>query len=148
MRAVFSGLLLIFSIYFTIKGTEYDYTNSSGQVGPGFFPLWIGILLIICTGIAFAKDLKQVLREENFFSKPIHLYKLLLVIGLTFFFIATLNILGAVVAMVLYVFGILFVLNRQRLILNTIISVTVPLGTYLLLDVWLNAGFPQNIFGF
>ncbi|MFD1848795.1 tripartite tricarboxylate transporter TctB family protein [Oceanobacillus bengalensis] len=148
MRAIFSGILFIFSIYFTIKGFEYDYVNHSGQVGPGFFPLWIGILLVVFTGIAFFKDLKVVLKEKVSFRKPIHLNSILLLLAATFLFIALLNVLGAVIAMVLYVFAVLLILNRERLILNTIISVTVPMGTYLLLDVWLNAGFPTGIFGF
>ncbi|SFE53610.1 tripartite tricarboxylate transporter TctB family protein [Alteribacillus iranensis] len=145
MRIIFSVFLFLFSIYFTVQAYEYDYMTSSGQFGPGFFPLWIGFLLIVFTAITLFKAIKQRLEQEDLKSNQ--LTTLFLVFAVTFLFIFLLNILGAVIGMVIYVFALLFILNREKLVLNTIISITIPVGTYLLLDVWLNAGFPKGIFG-
>lgn len=148
MRVIFSGILLATSIFFTVYGTRYEYVTSSGQVGAGFFPLWLGGLLIVFTGITFAKDLKLHLQNKPTFAVTENVKTMITIIVLTMLFIGTLQIIGAVIGMILYTFAVLFVLNRHRMVLNTMISILVPLGTYYLLDVWLNAGFPKGIFGF
>ncbi|MCM3712573.1 tripartite tricarboxylate transporter TctB family protein [Halalkalibacter oceani] len=148
MRVIFSGILLATSIFFTVYGTRYEYVTSSGQVGAGFFPLWLGGLLIVFTAITFAKDLKLHLQNKPSFAITENVRTMIIMIVLTILFIGTLQIIGAVIGMILYTFAVLFVLNRQRMVVNTLISILVPLGTYYLLDVWLNAGFPEGIFGF
>ncbi len=148
MRLFFSGFLLVLTIFFTVYGLNYEYVNSSGQVGAGFFPFWIGILLIIFTGITFIKDIRIYWKSRPKFKMTDHVMTLLIIIGLSILFIAFLKVLGAVLAMIVYIFAVLFVLNRRKPIFNAAVSLSVSLATYFLLDVWLNAGFPKGIFGF
>lgn len=147
MRIVFSVFILLLSVFFLIYGLKYDYVNSSGQVGAGFFPIWIGSLLVFFSSISLFKDIKHHLKERPKIQITDNISTLLIILGLTVLFIASLNLLGAVVAMIIYIFVVLYVLNRGRIIFNTVLSLIVSLGCYLLLDVWLNAGLPKGIFG-
>jgi len=47
-------------------------------------------------------------------------------------FVAMLSILGALVAMVLFMFVTLYVLNRQGMIANVVLSILLPVSLYLL----------------
>src|SRR5699024_1529615 len=113
----------------------------------GFLPIWIGILLCIFTSSALFNDIRELIKDKYSFNIPKHFNKLIIVMGLTFLFIMLFNILGALISMALYVFIVLFVLNRNKISLNIILSIAVPISIYLLLDVWLNAGLPRSPFG-
>ncbi|MFC0270472.1 tripartite tricarboxylate transporter TctB family protein [Metabacillus herbersteinensis] len=148
MRAVFSGILLVLSIFFTIYGFNYDYLTNGGQVGAGFFPRWIGFLLILFTGISFWKDLRIVLKEKQETKELTYVKTVVYVLGLSVLFIASLQILGTLLSMIFYVFSLLILLNSGKIWTNVIVSLAVPIGTYLLLETWLNAGFPKGFLGF
>ncbi|HWO76532.1 MAG TPA: tripartite tricarboxylate transporter TctB family protein [Bacillus sp. (in: firmicutes)] len=146
MRAIFSGVLLIFSICFTIYGFKYQYLTHTGQMGAGFFPRWIGFLLILCTAISFWKDIRLVLKDK---SKDIAFTKTMVsLVGITALFIILFPIIGALPTMILYVFFVLLLLNSKKLVTNIIVSLVFPLGTYLLLETWLHAGIPKGFLGF
>lgn len=148
MRAVFSAFLLGISIFFLVYGLKYEYLTSSGQVGAGFFPFWLGTLLVITTGIAFIKDFKNYLKEKTKITITDNVKTFIYILVLSILFIIFIKIIGAILSMVLYMFAVLLILNRRRLIFNSVLSLSLAAGCYLLLDVWLNAGLPKGILGF
>ena len=146
VRAIFSGALFIFSVFFTIYGFKYDYLTHNGQMGAGFFPRWIGILLILCTAISLWNDIRLVLKEKKIdlaFTKT-----MVSLVGITALFIILFPLIGALLTMILYVFFVLLILNSKKLVTNIIVSLVFPLGTYLLLETWLHAGIPKGFLGF
>ena len=48
--------------------------------------------------------------------------------------------------MVLFMFVTLYVLNRQGMIANVVLSILLPVSLYLLFDVWLNTTLPRRVF--
>jgi putative tricarboxylic transport membrane protein len=60
-------------------------------------------------------------------------------------FVLTLVALGAIVSSALFLFLMLWLLNRSHLVLNIAISLGLPLGLYLLFQSLLNAGLPNGI---
>jgi putative tricarboxylic transport membrane protein len=142
MRIVFSAILLILSVFFTINGLDYSYTTNTGQAGPGFLPRWIGILLVIFTSYNLFRDIKEKAQKEDI---QVHPKGMLAVVVITGIFIFSLNILGALLSMILYFFVLLLMFNKGRLVQNTLLSTIVPICIYLILDVWLNAGLPKGI---
>lgn len=148
MRIAFIGFMLCLSLFFLIYGLRYEYVSSGGQVGPGFFPFWLGLLLVVTTSIALIKDLRNYLKEKPKMQISDNVKTFLIILGLTIIFIVLLKVIGAIISMVLYMFAILYFLNRDRLLFNSILSISLSAACYLLLDVWLNAGLPEGIFGF
>lgn len=145
MRIVFSVCLLCFALFFTIKSFDYEYMNNAGQVGAGFFPRWIGLLLIVSIGYSLFKDIKE--KKPDIESLQ-YVKAIVFIIGVTAIFVFLLKILGALLAMILYVFSVCLVFNRERMLQNIIFSILFPVCTYILLDVWLNASLPQGILSF
>lgn len=145
MKVIFSLLFFIFSTLFTIKGFDYNYMSGT-QVGPGFFPRWTGFLLILFTGYNLYREYKEYRQEKESEDGTVYVKELILIIILTGLFILSLKIIGTLIAMILYFFLILFLLNREQLFKNVISSIIIPICVYLLLNVWLQAGFPKGIF--
>lgn len=145
MRIVFSVCLLCFALFFTIKSFDYEYMNNAGQVGAGFFPRWIGLLLIVSIGYSLFRDIKEKKAEAG---SPKYAQPILFIIVITVIFIFLLNILGALLAMIVYMFAVCLFFNRGRIVFNAIFSLVFPICTYLLLDVWLNAGLPKGVLPF
>jgi len=55
-----SALLTLFGAYITYQGLDYGYLDASVP-GPGFFPLWIGLALMVSS----AANLVRVLRRAD-----------------------------------------------------------------------------------
>jgi putative tricarboxylic transport membrane protein len=142
VRILFSGFFLLFAIVFTIKSFDYTFVNQQGEVGAGFFPRWIGFLLILTAGYSVYKDLKLKAVGEKFNKK--HVRDLIKVMAVTLLFISLFTTLGALLSMGAYIFSLLLILNRGRVLQNILLSVLFPTGLYLLFNVWLNAGLPKG----
>ena len=60
MRFWFSLSTFLFSLAFLLYGLQtLDIYDFNGRPGPGYFPLIIGVGLLISTGINVYKDLKE-----------------------------------------------------------------------------------------
>ncbi|GEM77971.1 tripartite tricarboxylate transporter TctB family protein [Vibrio superstes] len=147
MRFWFSLSTLLFSVSFTLYGLNtLSMYDLNGRPGPGYFPLIIGVALVICTGINVFKDLKE-LRSNKAVKQDKALYQkdtiaVTVCIALLIF---TLNSLGAIVSMIAFCLAFLSYFNKGKHLQNVAYSVAFPLGVFLLFDVWLQAGLPDGL---
>ncbi|MDQ0338093.1 1,4-dihydroxy-2-naphthoate octaprenyltransferase [Caldalkalibacillus uzonensis] len=149
MKILFSVILLIFSVLFFYQGLNYPYFTTGEQVGPGFFPRWIGGLLILVTIYNLYRDFKEIqAKEVEQESEQTYGRTMVGVILLTALFVMLLRPMGALLAMMIYIFSILLMFNRQRVAFNLVFSLAVPIGIYFVLNVWLNGGLPKGILSF
>ena len=163
MRLWFSIGFLVFSLAFTIYGLQtLDVVATTGRPGPGYFPLIIGILLIVCTGINCIKDLKERVRSKKSVTaqdadnierpaddnaQKVYIKDTVVVGVLIACLIILLNILGSILSMMIFMFVFLCYFNRKKHLLNVIYSVLFPISVHFLFDVWLRAGLPKGLFG-
>ncbi len=144
MRLAFTGVLLCMAVFYTYWAfAELSFLSSAGRLGPGFFPRIIGVALVATCLLTLAGDLRR--RDGAAVSGYWRIA--LVVAALSGAFILVLNVLGALLAMVLYMLTILSLLNRGRLLQNVAVSIGLPLALFLLFDVWLNASMPQGVLG-
>lgn len=170
MKIAFSILFFILSFIYTIIGLIDFQLFVGTRPGPGFFPVLVGGLMTILTGINALKDIKNRKKETKLTSligeqleevskssevqlfqekeEPTYLKDVFIVVVLISGFIFMLPILGGLLAMFSFMMVSLFYLNKGRLLQNVLCSITIPIGLFLLFDVWLQAGLPQGIFGF
>lgn len=145
MRAGFlAGLLLAAGGYAWIAFAELAWLSSAGRLGPGFFPRIIGgALVVLCTWSLFA-ELGRGWREPI----PVHWRVTASLAALSALFVAALEPLGGLLAMVAFLAATLVLLNRGRNLQNVVLAVLLPLGIYLVFRVWLNAAVPRGPFEF
>ncbi len=143
MRAGFLlALLFLASAYTYLAFVDLSWLSSAGRLGPGFFPRIIGCTLVaLCTASLYA-EIRGGLRREA----PSAFARTAVVIAmLSAVFIALLDVLGGLLAMVAFMAAALAYLNRGRHGQNALIAVLMPLGLYLLFHAWLNAAMPKGV---
>lgn len=121
------------------------------MAGTGMFPLCLGILLMILSGIFILKIFfqgkeKQVEKEASIESSesPMQLILFLGIMALaTLFF----NQLGYPLTSFLLMVALLRILGIKRWGLNILISVVTAVGSYFLFVKWLNIPMPKGWIG-
>lgn len=143
MRAAFTLAIFCVSAAYTYAAfAELPFLSSAGRLGPGFFPRIIGVALMVFTLWNLYSDLKRRHREEALspyfgVTATIALLSALFIVGM--------EVLGGVLGMIAFMLATLFFLNRRAPLLNIAVALAVPIGTYLLFEVWLNASMPEGL---
>jgi putative tricarboxylic transport membrane protein len=145
MRPAFTATILCLAVLYTYWAfADLSFLSSTGRLGPGFFPRIVGLILIGVCLFTLAGDLKERHSDgglSSFWGITV------VVAALSGVFILLLEILGAPLAMVVYLLVSLSVLNRGKTIQNVAISFGLPIALFLLIDRWLNASIPQGALG-
>jgi putative tricarboxylic transport membrane protein len=145
MRAAFlAGALLAAGGYAWIAFAELAWLSSAGRLGPGFFPRVIGVALVALCAWSLAAELRPGPREPV----SAHWRATAALAALSALFVAALEPLGGLLAMVAYLAAALALLNRRRTLQNVLLAVVLPLVLYLMFRVWLNAAVPRGPLGF
>jgi len=141
MRAGFQlGVLLFAGLYSYYAFTDLSWLSSASRLGPAFFPRIIGVALVaLCAWSLVAEWRAPGERVAE------HWRASLVLALLSGMFVAVLDVLGGLLAMVLFMAGALAWFNRGRWVQNVLLSLLLPGGMYLLFKVWLNAGVPRGM---
>lgn len=141
MRAGFQlGVLLCAGLYSYYAFTELSWLSSAGRIGPAFFPRIIGLALVALSAWSLAADWHAPGSRIAGGWRAAALLALLS--GL---FVAALDVLGGLLAMIAFMAAALAVFNRGRWLQNALLALALPAGMYLLFKVWLNAGVPRGL---
>lgn len=161
-KALFLAVLLAVLVGYTWLAFGMEWVTPAGRIGAGFFPRIVGSLGILVTVVTLLQTLRSRQRddegaalEEDVGGSPEdeignadlghHPRALIIMIVAAVVLVATLTSLGAIVASALFLFGMLWFLNRGHLVTNVLLSVGLPIGLYLLFQTVLNAGLPSGI---
>ena len=140
MRAGFLlAILLAAAGYAWLAFAQLDYLSSAGRLGPGFFPRIIGVALVVLCAFSILKDFS--IRE----ALSAHWRATVILAVLSAAFIAVLELLGGLLAMIGFMAVALAFLNRGRPVQNALLALVLPLCLYLLFKVWLGAALPRGM---
>jgi hypothetical protein len=148
---IFSVIVLFFfGAVTTILSLKMDI-GTFRMAGTGMFPLFLGILLMLLSGIFILKIFFQgkegrVKKEASIESSgaPIQLILFLgTMVLVTLFF----NQLGYPLTSLLLMLALLRILGIKRWGLNILISVVTAVGSYFLFVKWLNIPMPKGWIG-
>lgn len=140
------GVLLLAGLYSYFAFTDLSWLSSAGRIGPAFFPRIVGVALVLLTAWSLAAGWRASAGGDDAQGGAGGNWRaaglLCLLSGL---FVASLDVLGGLLAMVLFMAAALAVFNRGRHAQNALLALLLPAGLYLLFKVWLNAGVPRGI---
>lgn len=175
MKKWFAAALLLLAVGYTAYGVNtLTLLTSSGRPAAGFFPLLIGVLLIVTCAINLWSDVREQMMERRTGMRPLsqadpeteakadalgvdthaidggpeYGRDVFIVFFYLCSFVTMMKIVGALIAMVLFVLAFLFTFNRAHIVGNLIYSFALPGFLYGLFKVLLNASLPTGAFGF
>lgn len=153
-RTVFFSVVLAVLVGYLYMAFDLEWRTQAGRIGPGFFPRIIGSMGVVITVGALLQSLRpgvgdeaEGFEEEDMGEADLgkHPLPVILTVAASALFLVTLNPLGAIISGAVFLFAMLWLLNRGGWVTNAIISVAVPLALYLLFQTALNAGLPGGL---
>jgi len=142
--AVLAGL----GIFIIVESRSMEYSGIDGP-GPGFFPLWYGIAMVVLSLLLIAASFLR--RAENAKRKPLNWREVgnALVAWLAFALcVGLLKTLGFMLSFALLTFFIVAVLYRKSLATAAITAGSCAAGFYLVFPLALRVSLPTGILGF
>jgi putative tricarboxylic transport membrane protein len=92
-----SVFIMIFSGIFIYHSTKVDYEGPLG-FGPGFFPFWLSIFLLILSALYLVISLKENIQLQNLFPKGRSRYDFIVILLSMALFVLLLEQTGFLVA--------------------------------------------------
>lgn len=157
--AAFLGVLAVGFAAYTWLAMDLDWRDQAGRIGAGFFPRVIGTLGTVLATVAALRALRTPPPDDPP-ADPLtggaadlvhpeggrHPWTLAgAVAAAAALLLFVLVPLGAVPASALFTFVLLRLLGRGPLLGDLVLSVSIPLALYLLLEAWLEAGLPAGV---
>lgn len=141
--AVLAGL----GVYIVVQARRWEYVGPDGP-GPGFFPLWYGVVMI---GLAVLLIAKSVVRRTTTPASEVNVREIARALaawaGLAAC-VGLLKILGFLVVFALFTFFVTAVMYRRPVLPALAVGVGCALAFYLLFPLALNVALPKGVFGF
>ena len=142
MRIAFNLAILAGSLFYAwVAFSDLDLLTTNGRLGPGFFPRAIGVGLVVATLYNLVADRRAGLHSEE---RTPNARDIVVFVMLSLLFVAMLDLVGGLVAMIVYMLIALSIFNPGRHLSNVLVSVLLPFGIFLMFDTWLNANLPQG----
>jgi putative tricarboxylic transport membrane protein len=150
LSAVSAAVVTLVGAAALIGSRSYPYWTPLGP-GPGFFPRWLGGLLLVC-GLAWLVQVLRAARAEKADAMVVPEdeapdYSLPMVVAIVVslcVLAATLELLGYQLAMFLFVLFHLLVLGRRRLLLSLVLALVSSVGVFVVFTRFLTVPLPAS----
>lgn len=159
-RLLFLYVLTVLAGAYTMMAFAMEMRSEGGQIGPGFFPRIVGLAMLL--GLSFA-IVRAVRGGQTSAEAPVDEEgqpedvggdggtdprAVLAAVACMALFYFVFEPLGALLASVLFLAGMLTFVNRGHHRANAVLGVGVPLGLYLMFEVLLGVGLPEGLVAF
>lgn len=146
-RDVWAGAVLAaLGVFIVVQAVHWDYMTTDGP-GPGFFPLWYGIVMIVLSfALAVSGAMGRTERGEPLAWRRIG--QALIAWAAFAICVAALPLLGFVVAFGLLVLFVVAVIYRRPLRVALTVAISTAIGFYVVFPVALDVALPAGVFGF
>ena len=147
---IFALISLGLSFWLIIESFKFDYMTTYTP-GPGFHPFWLGVCLgLLSLFLIFdtfrRKDRKGDQKKRLPGKKS--LLRVALILLFTAGFALSMTTLGFVLTVTVFVFGILFLLERYTLFKSILYGVIMSGAVFLIFRYWLDVDLPKGWLGF
>ena len=146
---VFSIFSMCLSLWLIIESFQYDYLSEFGP-GPGFEPFWLGVILLILSISLLANTFRR--RGDVEYERPrLPGWKSLGRVGLILLidagFTLSLNTLGFVITVFLFVAVLLFALEGVGISKSIFYGIMFSGFVFLIFSYWMDITFPTGFLG-
>jgi putative tricarboxylic transport membrane protein len=158
--AISAAVLAGLGGYIVLEARNWDYMAPDGP-GPGFFPIWYGVTLIVLSLVVIGARLIAISRDKRALggaaSKPRdagrsagkrrEIYHALAVWAAFAVSVALLKVLGFMIALALLTLFIVALIYRRPWKVALAVAIGTSLGFYLVFPLALSVPLPTGVFG-
>ena len=145
---VTAAILLAFSVAFAAGGGKYyPYWSDTGP-GSGFLPVWLGGVMAALAVLLLVRRPRQSDALIEWLPRGEGLKRLTVVLAATVLYVASLHVLGMIIASALYLTFIMRYLERHAWWLTALVAIATAAFNWALFEYWLKVPFPMGPFGF
>jgi putative tricarboxylic transport membrane protein len=142
-----ASTLLAVGIVVAVVARRLPYWHDYAP-GPGFFPLWLGILLSCTAALELAIVLRVPPTSTALSNDPPLTRRAAWVGGLTVLAALLVAPLGFILATTVFVAAVSWTLAPDRKLLNGLTTVLIPVVLWLVFVAWLGVPLPRGPLGF
>jgi len=146
-RIAGAGLLALGVAFSAGALKQYAYWGENGP-GPAFLPFWLGLAMALLAAMLLVGAVRAPDPGDAWLPGGTGLRRLALVLGATTALVLLLNVLGMVVATLLFLIGLFRFLDRHPWPLTIAVALAVAGLNFLVFTYWLRVPMPVGLFGF
>jgi putative tricarboxylic transport membrane protein len=141
-------ILLLFGAWFAaVALRNYTYWSATGP-GPGFFPFWLGLAMAALAALLLVRAVRENDPGPTWAPRGRGLARLLGVLGGVVAFVVLMPWLGMAVTTVLFLIGILRLLEGHAWTTAVSVAVATAVVNWAIFTWWLRVPFPTGVLGF
>ena len=142
-----AGLLALGVAFAAGALKQYDYWGPNGP-GPAFLPFWLGLAMAVLATALLIGAIRAAGAGDAWLPRGEGLRRLLLVLGSTTALVLLLDVLGMVVATLLFLLVLFRGIDRQPWTLSVAVAVAIAGLNFLVFTYWLRVPMPVGPLGF
>lgn len=146
-RIAGASLLALSVAFATAAQKNYTYWGENGP-GSGFLPFWLGVTMALLALAMLVRELRNPDPGPAWLPDQTGRRRLALVLGATIGLAGLLNLLGMVLATVLFMLVIVRGLDRHPWPRAVAVALGVAAFNFLVFTWWLKVPLPIGVFGF
>lgn len=140
-------LLLFFAGFVMILALDLPYWKEFTP-GSGFFPLWLGILLAVCSLLLLSGTFSPGADDRRWLPDRQEAIQIGVITVLSIVGPLLAYAIGMVLASAVYMAAVLWYLEPKRTVLNAVVTLSTPVVVWLLFVAWLAVPLPRGPLGF
>ena len=137
---------ILLSLLYLLGGLSYSM-GTLDQPGPGLYPLFVGILLLIASVGSLVTHVMKPAKGNLEWPKGKDLWRVVVVTAGAISYVVFLPYLGHLLASMVAIFIVLHTMGLSSWPLKIGFTVAIALGSFYLFDVILNVPLPRGVFG-
>lgn len=144
---VSGAVLAALGVFIVSEARKWEYLTPDGP-GPGFFPIWYGLALVVLSLAVAARAVMKRGRDEEGAIDWSRVGRALLSWGALTTCIVLLKPLGFLLSFALLTFFVVWVMYQRSLRFAIGSAITASVAFYLIFPLALNVALPVGVFGF
>ena len=134
--AVVALCLVVIGLVEVIEARRLGAEWTSDGPGAGYFPFYIGLILLVCGAAIFVQSLRARKTDESVFVDSVQLKRVMSVLVPSAVYVAAIMLLGIYVASAIFITLFMIVLGKYSPLKSVVVGVAVNALFFMMFEVW------------
>lgn len=141
--AVFILALGVLVLYDSVRlGAEWGTDGPQ----PGYFPFYIGLLIVICSGVIIVQSLLALRADRKIFVTVHQLRQVMVILIPSVLYVLGIQLIGIYVSSAVYIGLFMKVMGRYGWLRSVLVGCGVSAAAFVLFELWFKIPLPKGPF--